>query len=516
MSNIRVILLIAMLITSSSANSEIALRLLGTYESGFFNESALEIAAFDPESKCLFAVNGNMPTFDIIDISDPVSPIQIRTVDISRIGASANSIAHTNGILVAAIEGAAKTDDGKLAFFDIEGTFINAVRIGPLPDMVCITPDGSYALVANEGEPNLEYTLDPEGSVSIVPLSGDLSKLNDSDVKTINFRAYNTNPPKGLRIVKPGATVAQDVEPEYIGVSEDSKTAWVALQENNTIAVIDIPSATITKLLPLGTKDHSIEGNGFDAVKDDKVDIRTWPTHGLYQPDAIAILTRNGRNYILTANEGDSRDWEGFSEETKVGKLNLDPNAFPSAAELQAEDQLGGLLTTTTAGDIDGDGDHDIIYSLGARSFSVWDESGTLLFDSGDEFERVTGEHYPKMFNSSNNSNDSADSRSDDKGPEPEGIVIGQAFGKTLAFIGLERIGGVMIYDLANPEAPKFLGYTNHRNFKGDPEAGLAGPLGPEGLVFIPAEQSPNNKPLLIVVNEISGTISITEITEQS
>ena len=39
-----------------------------------------------------------------------------------------------------------------------------------------------------------------------------------------------------------------------------------------------------------------------------------------------------------------------------------------------------------------------------------------------------------------------------------------------------------------------------------------AGDLGPEGLVFIPAAQSPNGRPLLVVGNEVSGTTAVLQL----
>lgn len=501
-------------ITPAFLHAEISLRLISSYESGIFDDSALEIADYDSESKRIFAVNGNKPSFEIIDITDPATPTQLRTIDISKLGSSANSVAVANGIIAVAVEAHTRTDNGKLAFYDIHGEYLKHVTVGSLPDMVAITPNGKYALVANEAEPNADYSLDPEASISIVPISGDITSLTDADVKNLDFRKFNATPPSGLRIGKPGASVAQDVEPEYIAISADSNSAWVTLQENNAIAVVDVRTATIETIIPLGYKNHNVGTNALDANPDENIDIRPWPVLGLYQPDAITSLNHNGATYWLTANEGDSREYGNFIDEIAVAKLNLDPNTFPNAAALQSEEQIGSLTAIANLGDTDGDGDHDIIHTFGARSFSVWDNNGKLIYDSGSDFERITATRLPNHFNVSNDANGPIDKRSGAKGPEPEGLTIGSAHGKTLAFIGLERVGGVMIFNLSNPIAPTFEGYTNHRDFGGDPEVGLAGPLGPEGLVFIPAHESPNGNPLLIIVNEVSGSISITEVIE--
>jgi hypothetical protein len=229
----------------------------------------------------------------------------------------------------------------------------------------------------------------------------------------------------------------------------------------------------------------------------------------MYQPDEIAAYEVGGKTYLVTANEGDARDYDGFSEEERVGDLSLDPTAFPDAANLQEDELLGRLRVTNTLGDTDGDGDFDELYAFGGRSFSIWDEEGNLIFDSGDQFETITAQLFPEFFNSNNDDNDSLDDRSDDKGPEPEGITIGHIGNRTIAFIGLERIGGVMMYDITNPQKPVFVGYSNNRNFNVDATNPLAGDLGPEGVLFISKKDSPNGKPLLVVSNEISGTTTV-------
>nr|MBA3524548.1 alkaline phosphatase [Geodermatophilaceae bacterium] len=214
--------------------------------------------------------------------------------------------------------------------------------------------------------------------------------MTQDDVRTADLAAYNGMAAElraaGVRIFGPDASVAQDLEPEYVAISPDSRTAYATLQENNAMATVDLATATVT----------------------------------------------------------------------------------------------------------------DIV-SLGARSFTIRDTEGRVVFDSGSAFERITAAILPAQFNSTNSENDSVDSRSDDKGPEPEGIEIGRAFGATYAFIGLERIGGVMTYDLSNPTRPRFVDYVNNRDFSGDAEAGTAGDLGPEGLTFITAANSPTGGPLLVV-----------------
>ena len=486
-----------------------------TYRTGLFDESAAEISAFDPVGKQLFVVNANSGRIDVMQVGEGVVTATSK-IDLTPYGAGANSVAFHGGVLAVAVESDPKQDPGKVVFFDAAGTYLNSVPVGALPDMVTFTKDGKYVLVACEGEPSDDYTIDPEGSVGVIDISGG---VNSATVKIASFTAFNDNisqlKAQGLNIYGPGATLAQDMEPEYIAVSADSTKAWVTCQENNAIAEVDIASATVAAIYPLGFKDHSVPGNGMDASnKDDAVRIATWPVLGMYQPDAIAAYTVNGETYLVTANEGDSRDYDGYSEEKRIGDIALDPAAFPDAETLQLPENLGRLKITTSMGDTDGDGDFDRLYSYGARSFSIWKptaEGMSLVFDSGDQFEQRIATLYPEMFNASNDEN-GADDRSDDKGPEPEGVTIGVVDGRTYAFIGLERVGGVMVYDVTHPEAPRFVSYELNRIADGDPEAGSAGDLGPEGLLFIPGNESPSGTPLLMVNNEVSGSTTMYEI----
>ncbi|MGF1673971.1 MAG: choice-of-anchor I family protein [Rivularia sp. (in: cyanobacteria)] len=487
--------------------------------STFTSEDGAEIVAHDPTTQRLFVTTGD--TVEIIDISNPASPTKFGEIDITTIGGGVNSVAVKNGIVAVAVEANTAQEPGVVAFYNTDGVFQSSVAVGALPDMLTFTPDGTKILVANEGEPNEDYTVDPEGSISIIDVSGGIA---NATVTTAGFTGFNDQKQalidSGVRIFGPGATVAQDLEPEYIAVSPDGSKAFVTLQENNAIAVVDITSATVTDILPLGYKDHSLPGNGLDASdRDDRINIRNWPIFGMYQPDSIASFEADGKTYYLTANEGDARirptdddilpppnDDEGdiFNEEVRIGNnaVVLDPTAFPNAAELKNNANLGRLLITNTLGDTDGDGDYDQLYAFGARSFSIWDDQGKLVFDSGDQLEQITAELTPDLFNANNGDPADVDTRSDNKGPEPEGATVGVINGKTYGFIALERAGGgVMVYDLSNPTAPEFIQYIR-----------TEGDISPEGLKFISAAESPNGNPVLAVANEISNTTTLYNI----
>ncbi|WP_316365625.1 choice-of-anchor I family protein [Candidatus Thiodiazotropha sp. CDECU1] len=509
------------LIADDGKISDLNLSVVGQYHTGVFDDGAAEIVAHDPRNQRLFAINASAPSVDVLDINDPINPQLISTIDVTQLGAGANSVAVHKGIVAVAIEADDKQAPGLVAFYDaLDLTLIDTVPVGALPDMVIFTPNGKYLLVANEGEPNDDYSVDPEGSISIIDLKHGVAHAK---VRTADFSKFNDQVDalreQGIRIFGPGASVAQDLEPEYITVSKNSRRAWVSLQEANALAVIDIRRAKVKRLLPLGTKDHSLPENALDVSnRDDMINIANWPIKGMYQPDAITSYKFRGRTFIVTANEGDSRDYDGFSEEERVKDLVLDPVSFPDAVTLQADENLGRLKTTTVNGDSDGDGDYDEIYSYGARSFSIRNARGRLVYDSADDFERITAELLPEDFNSNNDANDSFDSRSDDKGPEPEGVTVGKIEDRTFAFIGLERVGGIMVYDITNPHQVRFVEYLNNRDFSVDAELPdgstnpLVGDLGPEGITFIAEDDSPVDSPLLVVGNEVSGTTTIYSI----
>lgn len=506
--------LLTFLTLSADACQEMTLTPIGTYQTGLFDKSAAEIVGYHAGTKRLFSVNGGEHAVDVLDVSDPRRPRRIMQVPLTTLGAGATSLAVHGDLVAVAVEGESPRQRGRVAFLNPRGGLLSAVEVGYLPDMVCFTPDGRKVLAANEGQPTDDYEFDPEGSVSLIDVSGGPGGLGPEHVTQVDFRAFNDVPlPPSVRVFGPGATAAQDFEPEYIAVTPDSKTAFVGLQENNAIAVIDVDAAEVTRIMGLGFKDHAAAGNGLDASDSDgAVRIRPWPVRGMYQPDAIACFALGTEFYLVTANEGDHRNYNGFCERVRVEDLALNTTAFPDAATLKKRENLGRLRVTNTLGDANGDGLYEALYAFGTRSFSIWTTDGRQVFDSGDRFERITAERLPAQFNSNNDDNNSFDKRSDDKGPEPEGLVLGVVGQRRYAFVGLERIGGVMVYEITEPRAPRFVTYVNNRRFVGDPAAGVAGDLGPEGLTFIPAAASPNGRPLLVTANEVSGTITIFQI----
>ncbi|WP_281645748.1 choice-of-anchor I family protein [Parendozoicomonas sp. Alg238-R29] len=558
-------LTLTLLVAGCSAHQKVTeksspadLKPIGRYVSGQYHKGAAEIVAWHASSQSVFVVNSASGTVDILDASGLQSlPLanslhdsnmsRKNSLDLQKdipfvkLGA-ANSVSVKGNLLAVAVENANKQASGVVAFYKLDEKgntrFSDYVTVGSLPDMVTFTPDGRFALVANEGEPSPDYKNDPEGSVSIISIVEDKATA----VRTAGFTDFNVGGSRAselssdVRIFGRNASVAQDLEPEYITVSSDSRKAWVSLQENNALAIVDIEEARIEAIKPLGFKDYG--KSPIDASNKDKaVNIQPWSgVYGMYQPDTITSFDRNGKTFIVSANEGDARDYWykvsgeseclatgglkfddedgclGFTEEKRVGKLTIS-ETHPHVEDAADKKKLGRLKVTVTMGDLNGNGDYEELYSYGARSFSIWDESGNLVFDSGSDFERITSELLGDNFNN-NDEKTKGDSRSDDKGPEPEAVAVGEVDGTTYAFIGLERTGGIFMYDISNPSQPEYVRYINNRDFNIDAkkDTANAGDLSPEGMAFVDASESPTGRALLIVGHEVSGTTTVYEV----
>ena len=451
----------------------------------------------------LYVTNAKDVSLDIVDVSNPVAPQLIKRVVLKAYGSSVNSVdVSSKNLIAVAVAAAKKTDPGTVVFLTPGGQIVRTARVGANPDMLVFTQDGRRLLVANEGEPDCygQGCTDPEGSISVIDVIPMKLVL---PVSTIGFEGVDI--PEGVRVFGPGATAAQDLEPEYISVSDDGREAWVTLQENNAIAHLDLERLEVAAIFPLGYKDHGIAGQGLDASDKDKaINIQPWlNVLGMYQPDSIAHFVSNGQTYLITANEGDARDYDGLEEEVRAKK------AGTNVSGASDDTQLGRLTVTNTPPN----GDTDNLYVFGARSVSIWDaQTGAQVWDSGDEIEQVTAIRLPADFNSNNDENDSFDSRSDNKGPEPEAVAVGQVGGRTYAFVGLERIGGVMVYDITDPESPVFEDYVITRDFSGE---ALGPDSGPEILRFIASRNSPNGTPMLLVSNELTGTVNLMRLSSK-
>jgi 2',3'-cyclic-nucleotide 2'-phosphodiesterase (5'-nucleotidase family) len=490
-----------------------AFEFVGRYATGLAGNSA-EIATLSGTS--MYVTSADAVVVDVVDVSNPAAPTLTKRVDLSPYGASVTSVTASDRYVAASVVADPKTDPGTVVLMDKAGKILASTAVGALPDALTFTPEGMRIVVANEGEPNSygqSDSVDPEGSVSVITVlpfpRGRVHLLN----RRLEFDAFNEGRyrhrhlPDGVRIFGPGATVAQDLEPEYVTISPDGGKAYVTLQENNAIAVIDLfPFAYIERIIALGYKDHGLPGMGLDASDRDSgvgnegaINIQAWDhVSGMYLPDQIAAFKMHGKTFVLSANEGDARDYDGFAEEERAGDV-ADTSVIPAADD---NAQLG-RLTVTTAAPATPTGQAEL-YAFGSRSFSIWDAAGNQVWDSGDLLEQVTARVYPGDFNSDNAENDSFDSRSDNKGPEPEAATVAKIGNRTLGFVGLERQGGVVITDLTDPASPTFLQYLVTRDFIGD----AVGPdSGPESISVL--ERGPGGTPLLAVSNEVTGTVGL-------
>jgi len=528
------------------------LSLLGRYESGIYDEGGAEIASYDPGTERVFVINADAGQADVLDVSDPANPTKVGSIDPSgdlpefTVG-GVNSVDTQDGTVALAVEADGLSADGRVAFYEATGSnsFLGSAPLGPLPDLVKFAPDGDTVLVANEGEPSDDYSTDPEGSVSVVDVSSGFGSASEAKADFTGFDAATLRS-KGVRIFGPGASAAQDLEPESVVAGPDSETAYVFLQENNAVAILDISDTsnpTVEEVVPLGYKNHSLPGNELDAVDDGNIDIRNEPLFGMYRPDVLETAEIDGERYLVTASEGDAREYEGLFETgvltgtgggdfklviddedisggSATADVDIDESAFSAGVLSRLEDLE---VTARPPGNGDNDpGTVSELYLFGGRSYMILDSDGNIVFERGSQLERIvrdSDEVPDQQFNAENDEiNDSDDdSESEASGPEPEGVAVGQVGDQTRAFVGLEEVGGVAAFDISSPSTLGFVDYINSRDFSVGPEddiedgslsASAAGDLGPEGIEFVSAVDSPTDDALL-VGHEVSGTTTL-------
>ncbi len=582
MNQIRLAIAVATLAVSVTAQGAVTLKPVGRYQSptAAFDAGAAEIVAYDASTRRIFVVNAQDGTVDVLDGSNPANPVKIAQIDVKALPGydpaslgAANSVAARDGLVAVAIEAAPITDPGVVAFYDAASLALQTtVPAGSLPDAVTFSNTGHFVIAVNEGEPRTP--IDPEGSVTIVDVrrQGGVRRYESCNA---DFRAFNSQRAAlvaaGVYIDPGAASVAQDLEPEY--ATAEGNNAYVTLQENNAIAVVQLNQCRVSRIMPIGVKDLGLPQNSLDTSdrevnsSNGSISLRSWQNlHSLYQPDSIAsYVAGDGGTYLVIANEGDVRDTANSGRDStdsvRVKDLVLDPTAFPPVPPSvspdpnpQSDKNIGRLNVIRSLGcavPLDSEnfcpGAYNALYAYGGRSFSILTNDGHMVYDSANDFESIiasmttSGALAKQAFNATNSnnspgtvagsSNNTFDSRSDDKGPEPEGVAVGRVGARTYAFIGLERIGGVMIYDVTDPRAAYFVDYVNGKEIR-DFDAGVcttvsssgscssgvpnpeAGDLGPEGIAFVSAKDSPNGVPLLIVGNEISGSSRIYEVVE--
>lgn len=467
-----------------------------------------EIVKYNKYNQTMYLVSGVNQSLHIIDLNNLDSNgyldlsakkiVTLATLGINDAGDITSVDVSPDGQEIAiAIQHQDYKENGYIARLSAEGDLISIASAGIQPDMITYSPDGSLILTANEGEPREGYddgAIDPKGSITALTTA--TNEVNDIDFSGFDSPEARNALVANNVIIKKNTAPSLDFEPEYITISNDSLTAYVTLQEANSIATVDLTTKQVTRVDSLGFKDYSSGNNKIDLYKkEDTINITNNDEFlGVYMPDGIASYQVNGKTYLLTANEGDSREWGNYINEVE---------------EKYGESK--SKIVTIDTSDYDGFDDLSKKYLFGGRSFSIIDASTmTLISDSGGEFEEITAKLLPDYFNCSNDDISFKD-RSGKKGPEPEDVKTMVIDNVPYAFIGLERIGGVMMYDISNPADPIYFDYLNLRDFNDN----IAGSVSPEGLCTISAQDSPTNKPLLLIANEVSGDVNVIEIAGQ-
>ena len=492
---------------------ELTLNYTSSFKPNTVTGSTTEIVVHDAATQKLFMTSAVQDRLDIADFTNPAAISLIKSISMAPYG-GITSVAVKNGVVAVACPNANEQLDGSVVFFNTNGDFLKQVTVGALPDMITFSPDGNKIFTANEGQPNTTYSVDPEGSVSIIDISGGITSVDQTKVTTLLLTGFNAQESaliaSGVRKTRLSSTLSQDFEPEYVTVSADNTKAWVVMQENNAIAEINLTNNTYTSVWPLGKKDFNVSGSGLDASDNSgKIHISNYPVKSFFMPDGIANYTINGKTYLVTANEGDEKEYGTFVERTTVGAVTLDPTIFPNAAVLKETHNLGRLRISSFNGDTDNDGDYDELMMVGSRSFSIFDaDAKNLVYDSKDDMELITSKSLiTAAFFNADNEGSTLKNRSRSKGPEPEGVTVATIGGQVYAFVGLERVGGIMVYNITNPANVKFVDYKNNRT-----TTAATSDLGPEGIIYISAANSPTGKPYVMIANEVSGNISVFEV----
>ncbi|MDY5987947.1 MAG: choice-of-anchor I family protein [Lachnoclostridium sp.] len=493
------------------STGSLQLELAGRHNSGAMNEDggSLEIVTYNPVNGYAYAVSGVKGKLIAVDLNgkldgDEVVSLAGTEYDVKALvdgfaygDMTSVAVSPDGSKLAVAIQAENYADNGVVALFvcnnDGSLELLSTVTVGVQPDMLTFAGNGTI-LTADEGEPREgSDAVDPKGSVTIITIDG-ANSMNAKSAYFDNFDGKREELTSAGVLVQKGIYPSTDFEPEYIAVA--GNTAYVSLQEANAVAVLDIASGEFTNVYPLGFQNYGT--TKVDLEKNGTIELKNYENvYGIKMPDGISVAEIDGKTYLFTANEGDSRaDWPGFDNEyenktSPTGNVTLDSKVVWFNATM-----WDGL-------------DNEKAYVFGGRSFSIYEATAgglNLVFDSGSEFEQVTAEKLPDYFNASNDKI-SLDNRSGKKGPEPESVVTGTVDGKTYAFIAIERIGGVMVYDITDPANAKFANYINSREF----DEAIKGDVSPEGLCFVSASDSKSGNALLLTACEVSGTLAVYE-----
>ena len=387
------------------------LKPLALYQSGFAAGS--EIVSVQASSLRVIVSNSVEGLVDILQL-DPAKGLE-RIARHSLVAPGAGEITSAafhprEAIFAVCVRDSDSLKNGHVEFrAAADGKLLKRIEIGVWPDSLAFSPSGEFVVVANEGEGYVragEGFRSGEGSISLIDLRGGVANAKHSLINLPDLAGVEgatqaehkrllEREIDGEELKVPFGTSPEHIEPEYVAFSPDGARAYVSLQENNAIAVIDVQQGKLDTVFGLGTVRHAA-----DIVDDGKYEPSA-ELFALREPDGIAV-SADGR-YLLTADEGDSD---------------------PKIAKTQA-----GLP------------------SGGGRTVSVFDAiTGKLLGDTASQLDDMAAKAgvYP-------------DARSPNKGSEPEGVVSFAAFGKRLAVATLERADALALIDLEQPAQPKVL-----------------------------------------------------------
>jgi hypothetical protein len=385
-------MLIFRVTSAAGHNDDPQLLLRATYDTGLAANGAEVISIRHADGiGVLTNVAGSV---DVLDLSDPLDPQLIRRVTIDTTTGSPNSVAiHPQHDFFLVVTGKAGAIGAVAAHRLSDGALLASEAVGIQPDSIAISPNGQYAVIANEAEGKGVNDNGGPGSISIVDLSG----FNGVVSRPLVVRTIPLSSLAGL----PGASTGRTddlarlpidntpgtLEPENVAFSKDSRFAYVTMQENNVVARLDVRTGELLAV-GVGTTTHLADltnGGGYQPIE---------TLTAFREPDGI-VVDGTGR-FFITADEGDTRDGSG--------------NAGPR----------------------------------GGRTLSVFDaRSGTLLSDTGSQLDDAADAAglYP-------------DSRSNRGGSEPEGVDLADYRGRALAAVALERANAVALVDVSDPAAP--------------------------------------------------------------
>lgn len=435
--------------------------------------------------------SGGGSSLQISEATDPTAPVLRQRFDLGAF-TSQSVASHGNLVAVALApeDYSSSGAKGVVRFFRLDDAgelgLIRDVEVGYLPDSIAFSKvkgDRVTLVVANEGEPIDGYDLDPSrdpvGSIGLITVTSPAAETIQFDYKDLDFADVVL--PAGIRLSGPESfDEAATLEPEYVTIHRGH--AYVTLQENNGIAKVDLASQQIEAVFAAGSVDYSRQLVDL-SDQDGAVPVDgTLPTaivapkqgqlyEGLRMPDGIDGFRVKGKDYLVIANEGDAREYGDYLDEARG----------------EGSDRVKRLSDDTTVGS------SERITTFGGRSITTLDaQSGEVLWDSSNILQTIAVA--AGLYD---------DTRSDDKGVEPEAVVVAKLQGRPYAIVALERSKSSMlaVFDLSDPTAGRFV-----------TSVVLDASLSPEGLHVIPAKQSPTGRPQLVVSHEISNSVDLLDL----